>query len=483
MHQIATTNPALHGLDAPQAWDTARAFEQLRRSGLAETKRTAERRINSLGIWPDALDSSQLKDALNRPLRMKVLEFALAQARRKREKVFFAQLHSLPGGRPCLHANDARGARFWVPMADAGPGQVMAAVRQLQAFVGKTIALFGHGELAGLLPELPACPDVRLYPEVYLPVLPATPCGQEHAGTRQLPAHLRRLESESIHILREAAACAKKPVMLYSMGKDSCVMLHLARKAFYPAAPPFPLLHIDTRWKFQEMYQWRDRVAEHSGMELLVHTNPEAMEKDINPFDHGAVLHTDMTKTEGLKQALERHGFDIAFTGVRRDEEKSRAKERLFSVRSAAHQWDPLHQRPEIHGLYNTRTKAGESLRVFPLGNWTELDIWHYLYLEQIPVLPLYFARERPVVVRDDTILMVDDDRFQLSADERMEIRKVRFRSLGCYPLTGAMDSTAANIEEVLLELIATGQAERSGRKTDTAQAFAMERKRREGYF
>lgn len=271
--------------------------------------------------------------------------------------------------------------------------------------------------------------------------------------------------------------------MLYSVGKDSGVMLHLARKAFYPAPPPFPLLHVDTRWKFAEMYQFRDYMAELSGMQLLVHTNPEAIEKDINPFDHGSALHTDITKTEGLKQALDHYKFDVVFGGARRDEEKSRAKERVFSFRSASHRWDPKNQRPELWNLYNTRKQSGESIRVFPLSNWTELDIWQYIYHEQIPMVPLYFAKERPVVVRDDMLMLVDDDRCQLLPDEDIEIRKIRFRTLGCYPLTGAMDSDAEQLEDILLEIINARQSERQGRKIDTDSAGSMEKKKQEGYF
>ncbi|WP_423456855.1 sulfate adenylyltransferase subunit CysD [Ottowia sp. VDI28] len=295
--------------------------------------------------------------------------------------------------------------------------------------------------------------------------------------------HLKRLEAESIHIIREAVAEAQNPVMLYSIGKDSSVMLHLARKAFYPGVPPLPLLHVDTRWKFQAMYEFRDRIAQECGMPLLVHINPEAVERNINPFDHGSALHTDITKTEGLKQALNQHQFDVVFGGARRDEEKSRAKERVFSFRTATHRWDPKNQRPELWNLYNTRKNPGESIRVFPLSNWTELDIWEYIYREGIPVVPLYFAQTRPVVVRPGMILMVDDDRCRLLPDEEIQLRKVRFRTLGCYPLTSAIESEAESLEDVLLELINTRQSERQGRKIDTDSRGSMEKKKQEGYF
>lgn len=295
--------------------------------------------------------------------------------------------------------------------------------------------------------------------------------------------HLQRLEAESIHILREVVAEAERPVMLYSVGKDSAVMLHLARKAFYPSPPPFPLLHVDTTWKFKAMYELRDRMARESGMELLVYHNPEAMERGINPFDHGP-LHTDMWKTEGLKQALDKYGFDAAFGGARRDEEKSRAKERIFSFRSANHRWDPKNQRPELWRLYNAKKAKGESIRVFPISNWTELDIWQYIHLENIPIVPLYFAAKRPTVERDGMLLMVDDERFPLKPGEVPVERSIRFRTLGCYPLTGAVESEAATLPEVIQETLLTTTSERQGRVIDKdAGAASMEKKKQEGYF
>ncbi len=295
--------------------------------------------------------------------------------------------------------------------------------------------------------------------------------------------HLERLEAESIHILREVVAECEKPVMLYSVGKDSAVMLHLARKAFYPSPPPFPLLHVDTTWKFRAMYELRDRMAAESGMDLLVYHNPEAMEKGINPFDHGP-LHTDMWKTEGLKQALDKYGFDAAFGGARRDEEKSRAKERIFSFRTSAHGWDPKNQRPELWNLYNARKSKGESIRVFPISNWTELDIWQYIQLNDVPIVPLYFSAPRPTVERDGMLLMVDDDRFPLKPGEVPVERSIRFRTLGCYPLTGAIESEAATLSEVIQEMLLTTTSERQGRAIDKdAGGAGMEKKKQEGYF
>jgi sulfate adenylyltransferase subunit 2 len=295
--------------------------------------------------------------------------------------------------------------------------------------------------------------------------------------------HLQRLEAESIRIMREAVAEAERPVMLYSVGKDSATMLHLAMKAFHPSKPPFPLLHVDTTWKFRAMYEFRDRHVADLGLELLVHQNPECIRLGINPFDHGSSTHTDMWKTEGLKQALDKHGFDVAFGGARRDEEKSRAKERVFSVRSAQHRWDPKLQRPELWGVYNVRHNPGESLRVFPLSNWTELDVWQYIHLEKIPIVPLYFSEKRPVVARDGTLIMVDDDRFPLRDGEVPELRSVRFRTLGCYPLTGAVESTAATLPEIIQEMLLTTTSERQGRVIDHDSTGSMEKKKQEGYF
>ncbi|MES2338138.1 MAG: sulfate adenylyltransferase subunit CysD [Pseudomonadota bacterium] len=294
--------------------------------------------------------------------------------------------------------------------------------------------------------------------------------------------HLDALESEAIHILREVVAEAESPVMLYSIGKDSAVMLHLARKAFFPAPPPFPLLHVDTTWKFRAMYELRDRAAAAAGMDLLIHRNPDAEARGINPFDHGS-LHTDLWKTEGLKQALTLHGFDAAFGGARRDEEKSRAKERVFSFRTAAHRWDPKAQRPELWRLYNARKAKGESIRVFPISNWTELDIWQYILREGIEIVPLYFAAPRPTVERDGMLLMVDDDRFRLAPGEVPVNRSIRFRTLGCYPLTGAVESEAATLPAVIQEMLLTTTSERQGRAIDHDQSASMEKKKAEGYF
>ncbi|MDH5272897.1 MAG: sulfate adenylyltransferase subunit CysD [Gammaproteobacteria bacterium] len=300
--------------------------------------------------------------------------------------------------------------------------------------------------------------------------------------TKQL-THLQRLEAESIHIMREVVVEARNPVMLYSIGKDSTVMLHLAMKAFWPAPPPFPLLHIDSTWEFREMYALREQVADRYGVKVLVHHNPEAMAMGINPFDHGSEVHTDLWRTQGLKQALNAHGFDAAFGGGRRDEEKSRAKERIFSFRTAQHRWDPKNQRPELWRLYNGRKMQGESVRVFPISNWTELDVWQYIHLEQIPIVSLYLAARRPVVERDGTLIMVDDERMKLHPGEVPVMKSVRFRTLGCYPLTGAMESEAQTLPAVIQEMLLARGSERQGRVIDRDSAASMEKKKQEGYF
>ena len=295
--------------------------------------------------------------------------------------------------------------------------------------------------------------------------------------------YLQRLEAESIHIMREVLAESDKPVMLYSIGKDSAVMLHLALKAFYPASLPFPLLHIDTGWKFREMYAFRDQMKNQHGFELLTHINPDGLAQGINPFTHGSQIHTDIMKTQSLKQALDQYGFDVAFGGARRDEEKSRAKERIFSFRNSQHRWDPKQQRPELWSLYNTNINKGESIRVFPISNWTELDIWQYIYLENIPIVPLYFAQNRPVVERNGMLIMVDDDRMPLAPGETPTMRSVRFRTLGCYPLTGAVESQAASLSQIIQEILLSTTSERQGRVIDYDGAASMEKKKQEGYF
>ena len=334
-------------------------------------------------------------------------------------------------------------------------------------------------------------PSTRTIDKVKTWISAQTSAARSEAATAAKPSraanqsltHLERLEAESIHIIREVAAECEKPVMLYSIGKDSAVMLHLAIKAFYPSKPPFPLMHVDTGWKFRDMYAMREATAKKYDWELIVHKNPEGVAKNVNPFDHGSALHTQIMKTDGLKQALDKHGFDAAFGGARRDEEKSRAKERIFSFRDSRHRWDPKNQRPELWDLYNARKNKGESIRVFPLSNWTELDIWQYIHRENIEIVPLYFAAERPVVWRDGQMIMVDDDRMRLNTGEQPEMRKVRFRTLGCYPLTGAIESNATSLLDIVEEMLVATSSERQGRVIDKDASASMEKKKQEGYF
>lgn len=478
--------PDRHGLDSTDAWDTELAFAHLKAHGVTNSKRGAERCLHALGLLPPVLDVRSLFDETgHKPVDI-VVDSLVEQARACQRSVLFAQIHPHDGSGLGLHCNDAHSGRSWTGLGtEADTGSICAGFARIQRLVDKPLTVFPSGELVRYLRQAQAPEGVQFSLVGYPPVLPDAMMRSagNHVIARETTPHLNRLEAESIYIIREAIAEAENPVMLYSVGKDSSVMLHLARKAFFPAPPPFPLLHVDTRWKFQEMYLMRDYMARESGMDLLVHVNPEAIEKDINPFVHGSALHTHITKTEGLKQALDHYRFDVVFGGARRDEEKSRAKERIFSFRTESHRWDPKNQRPELWNLFNTRKTRGESIRVFPLSNWTELDIWQYIYQESIPVVPLYFASERPVVARNGMFLMVDDGRMQLIPGERIEVRSVRFRTLGCYPLSGAIESTAASLPEIILELAQARNSEREGRAIDKDGGASMEKKKQEGYF
>jgi len=417
-----------------------------------------------------------------------------ARARQAGSKLWWIGERALPEhGRSLLYAHTPRGRMAWrVAPRHPAAADWRAFLHLLStAGPGKTVAVLANrhlGRADRLGPWLDG--QDRLAP-VFLPAdwSPAPGATPRATARSSFPrpdmplTHLQRLEAESIHIMREVVAEADNPVMLYSIGKDSAVMLHLAMKAFHPAVPPFPLLHVDTRWKFRDMYAFRDRMAKELGIKLLVHVNPEGVAKNINPFTHGSAIHTDVMKTEGLKQALDQHRFDAAFGGARRDEEKSRAKERIFSFRTEQHRWDPKNQRPELWKLYNARKHKGESMRVFPLSNWTELDIWQYIHLENIPIVPLYYAALRPVVERDGTLIMVDDDRMPLQPGEVPMMKKVRFRTLGCYPLTGAVESEADTLPAIIQEMLLTRTSERQGRVIDHDAAASMEKKKQEGYF
>jgi sulfate adenylyltransferase subunit 2 len=481
------TNPSIGSY-----WDTQSVHDLLSEAGESQTLRSTERLLEKADWLPASLKIEDLTDERGRSLIGLVAASLDADNKKKRVHSLYVQAQPVAGHGFLIMANDGRGGRRWLFVEQLELVEVTAALDTLCA--GKNACLWPHGEITRLFRALQV---EHKSVSVELPsgvrALLALPAYQATLELAQYPpsvqrqdeelTHLDRLEAQSIHIMREVIAQAENPVMLYSVGKDSSVMLHLARKAFYPSPPPFPLMHVDTRWKFQAMYDFRDQMAKEIGMELIVHINPEGIEKNINPFDHGSALHTDVMKTQGLKQALDLHGFDVAFGGARRDEEKSRAKERVFSFRNEAHRWDPKTQRPELWNLYNGYKNPGESIRVFPLSNWTELDIWQYIYREQIPIVPLYFAAERPVVERDGMLMMVDDDRMRLLPGENIETRRIRFRTLGCYPLTGAFDSTADNLSSIVLELLQSRTSERQGRAIDSDSSGSMEKKKQEGYF
>jgi sulfate adenylyltransferase subunit 2 len=502
------------------------------------TPRTVARYADDWGFNPSALSSTDYQGSPKRWIDEHFPEL-LKQTRKTRSKVLIGGFTAVESVQPqpskaqptpslptteeankphrhghMIYARDLRGKLFWL----ATPGQVDADLiidffrRLMQQSNTKIDLLFKSASLATYpdiqnwlrdhdaelaLTAIPLASPKVPAPQMEHPVLGTqAKTEKEHSATPAAPpahketprkimtlTHLQRLEAESMQIMREVVAEAENPVMLYSVGKDSAVMLHLAMKAFYPSIPPFPLLHVDTTWKFKEMYAFRDQMARELGMDLLVHINPEGLKKEINPFIHGSAIHTDIMKTQGLKQALDKYGFDIAFGGARRDEEKSRAKERIFSFRTEQHRWDPKSQRPEIWKLYNTRKHKGESIRVFPLSNWTELDIWQYIHLESIPIVPLYLAAERPVVERDGALIMVDDERLPLMPGEVPLLKKVRFRTLGCYPLTGAVESEADTLPAIIQEMLLTKTSERQGRMIDHDSAASMEKKKQEGYF
>ena len=502
---------------AAGVWDAKRVHQLLLDSGEEQSLRSTERLLDSIRVLPRALGLDELANEDQRPLKSAVLRQLQSDAKRKRHHSWVLQCSQV-GSDTLVMVNDGRLARQWVFVSissespDESPDEslnegVQTLAQGLNQLVAdKPALIWPQGEALSLSRywtktlgshrlSLVNERSVQFALSAYHAPKAEVSAGrlrkpagttdkqQVSAGLPKFLSHLDRLEAESIHIMREVVAQAENPVMLYSVGKDSSVMLHLARKAFFPSPPPFPLMHVDTRWKFQAMYDFRDQIAKESGMDLLVHINPDGVAKNINPFDHGSAIHTDVMKTQGLKQALNAHGFDAAFGGARRDEEKSRAKERIFSFRNQAHRWDPKNQRPELWSLYNGQKNPGESIRVFPLSNWTELDIWQYIYREQIAIVPLYFAAERPVVEKEDMWVMVDDDRLPVSEAEQVVIKKVRFRTLGCYPLTGAVESDADDLSSIVLELLSSRTSERQGRAIDSDSSGSMEKKKQEGYF
>ena len=462
------------------------------------TLKRAERWVTKKSLNFDCQNWDNISDEHNKPPKKQVIAHLINQHKVSRNTLIFVKIASNAEGNKFLFANDSKGARRWIklgfPKIDVE--SLETTLVTLLQHENKNTVIIPGGCLTTICRELSRRwrsnekkingKKIRLALEVFnhgLSDIEAYVNKDVQFKQASKLTHLDLLEAEAIHIIREVAAEAENPVMLYSLGKDSSVMLHLAKKAFYPSKPQFPLLHIDTRWKFQAMYDFRDHMAKTSGMDLIVYTNREGVAKNINPIDHGSSLHTDIMKTAALKQALDEHKFDIAIGGARRDEEKSRAKERIFSFRTSTHQWDPKNQRPELWRLFNLHKKKSESIRAFPLSNWTEMDIWQYIYREQIPIIPLYFAAERPVVERDGTLIMLDDDRLQLLSGENIKMKRVRFRSLGCYPLTAAIESDADSLELILLELLNSRYSERQGRAIDKDSSASMEKKKQEGYF
>jgi sulfate adenylyltransferase subunit 2 len=495
---LGDTLSQLQNSGPTEVWTTELLAKVLKNAKDSASMKFAERWLHENNLAFASTHADTVKDEHGRPAKELVLNQLISDAKSKRHAVLF--IKTLPYHNcTLLAANDARNVRRFINL---GTGEVTIdkielALQSLASHEGKNCLFIPSGDIVAKLRDLAdknstnhITGDDDLRSQVALAIFHhchadiSRKIDPEKAITSEEGmSHLDRLEAESIHIIREVIAQADNPVMLYSVGKDSAVMLHLARKAFYPSPPPFPLLHVDTRWKFQAMYDFRDYMAAESGMDLLIHTNPEGIEKNINPLDHGSALHTDIMKTQGLKQALDHYKFDVAFGGARRDEEKSRAKERIFSFRTSTHGWDAKNQRPELWNQYNGRKHPGESIRVFPISNWTELDIWQYIYREQIPIVPLYFAQERPVVERDGMLLMVDDDRLKLFPNEQIKIKKVRFRTLGCYPLTGAIESDADDLASIVLELLNAKTSERQGRAIDSDSNASMEKKKEEGYF
>lgn len=479
-------------------WNTRSISIQLYNSDSPSKLKKTEVWLEKQGLNFNSLNELNVLDEQKREPKKYVIEKIIDVARKKRKSVLFAALYKVNDSY-VLFANDGRKGRRWFFFENVNPSlsEKSKALEKLALAENKNTVVIPHGELVLFSRQI-----YKNWKKNYLSLensyklnlaLEVFSHGYHdysafineklrYTFTGKV-THLDRLEAESIHIIREVISDSQNPVMLYSVGKDSSVMLHLARKAFYPSTPPFPLLHVDTRWKFQSMYDFRDYMAKESGMKLITHINPEGVEKNINPIDHGSSIHTNIMKTEGLKQALEKYKFDVAFGGARRDEEKSRAKERICSFRTSTHRWDPKTQRPELWDLYNLRKNIGENIRVFPLSNWTELDVWQYIYREQIPIVPLYFAAERPFIERDGMMIMLDDNRLKLHKNEEIKIESIRFRTLGCYPLTGAIRSNANDLASIVLEIINTKNSERQGRAIDSDISASMELKKQEGYF
>lgn len=481
-----------------QVWTTRSITQKFFNFVNSANIKSTERFIKKQGLDFDLTGRQNLLDEHNRNCKFFVLEEIINLASKNRKLILFAKIHKMKDGTLVFFVSDRRRGRRWIFLNSSlfTSEAVLECFEKLSETENKNILLIPTGLLVQFCRKI----VIRWRSNQHLFKNNIFRVGLEIYSHSKKDAfyyinkknvnktsdkmnHLDHLESESIHIMREAIADAKNPAMLYSIGKDSAVMLHLAIKAFYPSLPPFPLLHVDTLWKFQAMYDFRDYIVRSNGMELLVYTNPRGKDQNVNPFDYGTANHTHIMKTEALIQALNKYNFDVVFGGARRDEEKSRAKERVFSFRTNTHLWDPKNQRPELWNQYNGRINSGESIRVFPLSNWTELDIWLYIYREHIPIVPLYFAQERPVVERNGMLILLDDDRYKFNQKDKIEIKKVRFRTLGCYPLTGAVESNADNLASIILELLVAKTSERQGRAIDLDTSDSMEKKKREGYF
>ena len=476
----------LNSKKTPILWCRASLLKHLGHAESPASVKKLERFFVKTSYLPPLLQPVTVTDENKNLLQQNLLQYDINAIQSRRGKWLILQLWHTNDKLSLIMVNDGRGARQWL-FGETGQDittHLNHVIALLEAKTRKPLLLILQGVLSSCRHEISDRHMIKIartaYPEKRVKVI-----NNEKAPVRPSfpPSHLDCLEAESIHIIREVVAEIKNPAMLYSIGKDSAVMLHLARKAFWPGIPPFPLLHVDTGWKFRAMYDFRDRISLYTGMELLIHKNSDGVAKGINPLDHGSAIHTDIMKTQGLKQALDLHKFDAAFGGARRDEEKSRAKERIFSFRTSAHQWDPKNQRPELWNLYNTCVSAKETIRVFPLSNWTELDIWSYIYRENIAIVPLYLAAERPVVERDGKLIVVDDERLTLTKSDKVSMKQVRFRTLGCYPLTGAVESRAYTLEDIILELSTARQSERQGRTIDKDVSASMEHKKMEGYF
>ena len=476
-------------------WDLSSSYKFFVREGYSKSKKTFEREVDSLNFFPKSISNQDLNG-------LKSLVFSEWQSiiDRKRFLSIFSSIFKFEDA-SFIFYEDKRGKKFWCKVDDVSDTSVLESANSFLKYVNHTSVIWPSNELLKVYFNIvDKCESESvcslLKNSIIFPVtaFQKTLCQEDLSQPNHYLSdnsleikdsitHLEKIEAEAIHIIRETIAESENPVMLYSVGKDSAVMLHLAKKAFHPAPPPFPLLHVDTGWKFNEMYQFRDLMAQDANMELIVYKNQDGLDKNINPFDHGSEIHTDIMKTQALKKALDKYQFDFAFGGARRDEEKSRAKERILSFRSESHAWDPKNQRPELWDLYNFNKYKNESARVFPISNWTEIDIWQYIYKESTPIDPLYYSAIRPFVERDGTLIMVDDDRFKLYDGEKIKFLKARFRTLGCYPLTGAVESDASEMSDVLLELIQSNTTERDGRLIDSDSEGSMEKKKKEGYF